>query len=82
VYGSSVIFRSTHNYGFLLRQGEGIPMDKSRAAHNFKLTTDQGYRIAQFHYGFLFMNGEGVPMDNSLAAHSFKLAVDQGHLDE
>jgi TPR repeat protein len=52
-------------------------MDKSAAAHYFKLSADQGHADAQSFYGCCLSNGDGVSMDKSAAAHYFKLSADQ-----
>jgi TPR repeat protein len=39
-------------YGFLVDNGKGIPINKSRAAYYSKLLADQGNAQAQFNYGF------------------------------
>jgi TPR repeat protein len=62
----------------LLAKGEGIAMNKSLAAHYFKLSADQGFAQAQLHYGLLLLTGEGITMNKSLAAYYFKLSADQG----
>jgi TPR repeat protein len=35
--------RVQFNYGVMLENGEGIPMDESLAANYFKLSADQGF---------------------------------------
>jgi TPR repeat protein len=53
-------------------------MNKSLAAHYYKLSADQGNARAQFNYGFMLLHGDGISMNKSLAAHYFKLSADQG----
>jgi TPR repeat protein len=48
-------------------------MDKSLAAHYYKLSADHGHAIAQFNYAVLLEAGDGIAMDKSLAAHYYKL---------
>jgi TPR repeat protein len=62
----------------MLHEGDGIPMNKSLAAHYFKLSADQGDPTSQFKYGVMLHEGDGIPMNKSLAAHYFKLSADQG----
>jgi TPR repeat protein len=69
------------NYGFHLKNGDSIPIDKSLAADWYKLAADQGSAHAQRNYGLLLKNGDDIPIDKSLAAHYFKLAADQGYAD-
>jgi TPR repeat protein len=45
-------------YGVLLFNGDGIPIDKSLAAHYYKLAADQGLADAQFNYGCSLFNGD------------------------
>jgi TPR repeat protein len=66
------------NYGLMLFKGYGIPMNKSLAAHYFKLSADQGIAQAQFNYGNMLSEGYGIPMNKSLAVHYFQLSADQG----
>jgi TPR repeat protein len=64
------------NYGVLLYDGNGISMNKSLAAHHYKLSADQGYAHAQFAYGVSLANGAGISINKSLAAHYYKLSAD------
>jgi TPR repeat protein len=41
--------------------GHGIQMNKSLAAHYFKLSADQGYMHGRYQYGKLLLFGEGIP---------------------
>jgi TPR repeat protein len=52
-------------------------MNKSLAAHYFKLSADQGFTQPQFHYGLLLALGDGYPMNRSLLAHYYHLSADQ-----
>jgi hypothetical protein len=45
-------------------------MDKSLAAHYYKLSADQGNAAAQCHYWFLLYTGDGIAMDKSLAVRN------------
>jgi TPR repeat protein len=54
-------------------------MNKTLAAHYYKLSADQGDAIAQHNYGRCLDKGEGVEMNKSLAAHYYKLSADQGN---
>jgi TPR repeat protein len=38
------------NYGLVLDHGDGIPTDKSLAAHYYKLAADQGLTGARINY--------------------------------
>jgi TPR repeat protein len=65
----------------MLSHGEGISMNRSYAAHYYKLSADQGYAEAQFDYGMMLSHGEGISMNRSHAAHYFKLSADQSHAE-
>jgi TPR repeat protein len=41
----------------MLSKGEGIPMNKSLAAHYFILSADQGHADAQFRSGLMLYMG-------------------------
>jgi TPR repeat protein len=65
-------------YAVRLLHGDGIDMNKSLAAHYFKLLADQGDSSAQCNYGLMLLRGDGIDMNKSLAAHYLKLSADQG----
>jgi TPR repeat protein len=71
--------RAQFNYGFMLVEGSGIPINKSLAAHYYKLSADQGDAQGQLTYGVMLNSGSGIPMNKSLAARYFKLSADQGN---
>jgi TPR repeat protein len=60
--------------------GDGIPMNKSRAAYYFMLSADQGNPRAQFMHGAILYDGDGISSNKSLAAQYFKLSADRGLL--
>jgi TPR repeat protein len=62
----------------MLNNGDGILINKSLAAHYYRLSADQGIAVAQFNYGLMLNNGDGISINKSLAAHYFKLSADQG----
>jgi TPR repeat protein len=45
------------NYGSALENGDAITMNKSPAAHYYRLAADQDYPDGQFHYGLLLVSG-------------------------
>jgi hypothetical protein len=55
-----------------------VPENRSRAAHHFKLSADQGFVDAQRKYGHLLMSGDGVRQNEALGAQWLKLAADHG----
>jgi TPR repeat protein len=84
---------SIHDYAYVLQdethagecwrysydEGEGVPMDKSKAAQWLQKAADQDNANAQTNLGFMYLNGEGVPMDKSKAAQWYQKAADQGY---
>jgi TPR repeat protein len=70
---------SQYNYGFCLREGEGVEQDFRMAAYYFKLSADQGHALSQFCYGVCLAKGEGVEQDFRMSAYYFKLSADQGN---
>jgi TPR repeat protein len=53
-------------YDILFENGDGIPIDKSLAAHYFKLAADQGHPAAQYMYDLSLANGEDIRLTNHL----------------
>jgi TPR repeat protein len=51
----------------------------TRAAHCFKLSSDQGLAVLQLLYALCLRDGHGVPIDLKSAAHYFKHSGDQGN---
>jgi hypothetical protein len=47
--------------------GSGVAFEKSLAAHDSKVTTDQNYAFAQYRYGLCLANGSSAPIMTSLA---------------
>jgi hypothetical protein len=62
----------------MLLNGNGIPVDKVRAAHYFQLSADQGDLNAQFSLGAMLHTGDGILVDKVRAAYYFQLSADQG----
>jgi TPR repeat protein len=68
------------SYDVMLHQGDGIPVNRTLAAHYLKLSADQDTSEAQYRYGLCLIDGGGVEANQWLEAYYFKLAADQGHL--
>jgi TPR repeat protein len=66
------------NYGFLLLHSDAIAVNKSLAAHYFKLSADQGYPMAQLQILKMLFWGDEIAVNKFLAAHYFKSSADQG----
>jgi hypothetical protein len=63
--------------GFLLLRGDGITMNKSLAAHYFKMSADQGLCSSQLAYANLLLRGDGVPINFEECERYLRLAVSQ-----
>ncbi len=63
------------------RNGDGVEMDKAKAAQIYRELADQGDSDAQYDLAFMLDNGEGIEMDRVQSEHYFKLAADQGDSD-
>ena len=63
------------------RNGEGIEMDKAKAAQLYRELADQGDSDAQYDLAFMLDNGEGIPQDRTESEKYFKLSADQGDSD-
>lgn len=59
--------------------GEGVPMDKSKAAEWYQKAAVQGNAWAQMGLGWLHSIGEGVPKDPTKAAEWYEKAAAQGN---
>lgn len=63
------------------RNGEGVEMDKAKAAQLYRDLADQGDSDAQYDLAFMLDNGEGIPQDRVESERYFKLSADQGDSD-
>ena len=63
------------------RNGEGIEMDKAKAAQLYRELADQGDSDAQYDLAFMLDSGEGIEMDREQSERYFKLSADQGDSD-
>jgi TPR repeat protein len=53
----------------LFATGDGVAMNKSLAAHDFKLSVEQGNACAQNGHAVCLENGDGVAMNKALAIY-------------
>jgi TPR repeat protein len=51
------------------------------AAHYFKLSTDQGHSVAQYHDAMCLLTGRGLPRDIADAIRHFTLFAENGNSD-
>ncbi len=63
------------------RNGEGVEMDKVKAAQLYRELADQGDSDAQYDLAFMLDNGEGIEQDRVESEKYFKLSADQGDSD-
>lgn len=42
-----------YNYGFLLKSGDGIEIDKKETAHYYKMAIDKAHSAAMFNYALI-----------------------------
>lgn len=62
----------------MLYEGDGVPVDKEKAAQYFKKSADKGNFIAMFNYANMLDKGDGIPADLKKAAEYYKKASDKG----
>jgi len=63
------------------RNGEGVEMDKAKAAQLYRELADAGDSDAQYDLAFMLDNGEGIEQDRTESEKYFKLSADQGDSD-
>jgi TPR repeat protein len=63
-----------------LCNGFVVAIDRSKAAHEFKRSGDQGNSMAQCYYGLCLHEGSGVVKNQSKAAQYLNLSTDQGEV--
>lgn len=63
------------------RNGDGVEMDKAKAAQIYRELADQGDSYSQYDLAFMLDNGEGIPQDRAESEKYFKLAADQEDSD-
>ncbi len=63
------------------RNGDGVEIDKLKAAQLYRELADQGDSDAQYDLAFMLDSGEGIPQDRVASEQYFKLAADQGDSD-
>lgn len=63
------------------RNGEGVEMDKAKAAQLYRELADQGDSDAQYDLAFMLDSGEGIEQDREQSEKYFKLSADQSDSD-
>ena len=64
-----------------VRNGDGVSVDKAKAAELYRRAADMGESDAQYDLAFMLDSGEGVPADHEEAERYFRMAADQGDSD-
>lgn len=59
--------------------GEGVPLDRERAADLYCQAARLGSAEGQYALGWMYANGRGVEHNDGTAAHLFKMAANRGH---
>ncbi|MBF8269408.1 MAG: TPR repeat protein, SEL1 subfamily [Gammaproteobacteria bacterium] len=58
----------------LYETGTGVPIDRGRAAHWYRIAAEQGAAKAQSHLGQMYIRGIGVPKDHMEAVYVIRKA--------
>jgi TPR repeat protein len=66
------------NYGVLLATGNGIQMNKSLAAHYFRLSADDGLSEAQYRYAQIPIDGVEAEKNERVGIAYLRRAANQG----
>lgn len=65
-----VVPNAMNNYAVMLKNGNGIPVDKSEAARYFKMAADNGCVISMNAYAVMQYAGSGVQINNNTQIYS------------
>lgn len=63
------------------RNGDGVPLDKVKAAELYRKAADMGDSYSQYDLAFMLDSGEGIEVDHEEAEKYFRLSADQGDTD-
>jgi TPR repeat protein len=66
---------SQFNYALHLDSGDNVPIDKSFAAHCYKLMINQGNVNVQYNYAIFRSTGNSISINISLVAQSCEFAT-------
>jgi TPR repeat protein len=67
-----------YNLGACYNFGQGVDVDKAKAAQLFRQAAEQGHDLAQFSLGLCYEDGRGVPHDMDAAVALYRLAIEGG----
>ncbi|RIB30986.1 hypothetical protein C2G38_1508 [Gigaspora rosea] len=62
-------------YGFCLRQGDGVPVNRDEAMRYFKLVADNGNPTAMYNVGSAYWIGKGVIKDREIGSKYLRTAA-------
>ncbi|CAG8729780.1 36891_t:CDS:2 [Gigaspora margarita] len=68
-----------YELGMCYKHGWGVPKDKAKAAHYYRMAADQGDPDAQNDIALCYYKGEGVKKDMKIAAKYYRMADKQGY---
>ncbi|CAG8441772.1 25129_t:CDS:2 [Gigaspora rosea] len=68
-----------YELGMCYKHGWGVPKDKTKAAHYYRMAADQGDPDAQNDIALCYYKGEGVKKDMKIAAKYYRMADKQGY---
>ena len=54
------------NYAAILKDGDGISMNKKEAARYFKMAADKGQENAILNYATILKDGDGIAMNKQI----------------
>ena len=66
--------------GWTYETGNGVPMDKAKAAELYEKAATQGLPTAQFTLGVMYREGNGVPKNLAKTFEWFRKAAEQGEI--
>ncbi|QDT66360.1 DUF1349 domain-containing protein [Calycomorphotria hydatis] len=77
--GDVVFNEATETLGMILKEGEIVPRDYSRAVEIYKERSDLGVRSFSYSLAEMYQNGHGVPEDRKKAMSLYHSAAVKGH---
>ena len=60
-------------------RGEGVPLDKEKAAELYTAAAEEGDVVAQYTIGYMLDKGDGVEKDREAAMEWYEKAAEQGY---
>lgn len=81
---NSEVEKDSHYYFELAERyynGDDAPVDREKAAQNYKLAAERNHLQAKFFYGNMLFNGDGIPQNQELGLKYIKEASNNGHIE-